>query len=135
MSGRGDRATGAGRLGACPDKPNCVSSRAGPGYRRVAPIGYFGSRAQARAALLATIRCMPRTEILHAEADYVHAVQRSRLFRFVDDLECELPGNERLIHVRSASRSGYYDFGVNRARIDRLRRDLNRRLAEAPADP
>jgi uncharacterized protein (DUF1499 family) len=98
----------------------------------VAPIGYPGSRERALAALLEAIRSLPRTEILHAEAGYVHAVQRSRLLRFADDLECELPDDERLIHVRSASRVGYHDLGVNRVRVERLRRAVNERLARDP---
>ena len=101
----------------------------------MAPIGYFGAREAALQALLDAIRALPRTEVLHAGSDYVHAVQRSQLFGFADDLECELPAGEQLIHVRSASRRGYYDFGVNRARIDRLRRAVNRRLAADPGGP
>lgn len=100
----------------------------------MAPIGYPGTRAQARAALLEVINAFPRSELVRAQPDYVHALQRSRWLGFVDDVEFELPEGERLIHVRSASRSGYYDFGVNRARVERVRRALNGRLARDP-DP
>lgn len=134
--GRPRRRVGGGddggprRLAPCPASPNCVSSHAARARQRVAPIGYPGSRERARAELLAALRALPRTEVVHNEPDYVHATQRSRWLGFADDLEFELPGHERLIHVRSASRTGYYDFGVNRSRVDRLRRELNRRLVQ-----
>ena len=65
----------------------------------------------------------PRTVIVAATEDYVHAACRTRL-GFVDDLECRLCPAEGVIHVRSASRTGIYDFGANRARVEALRRRL-----------
>lgn len=82
-----------------------------------------------QAMLVEILRSWPRTGIVTARADYIHAVQRSRWLGFADDLECHLPADERLVHVRSAARVGWYDFGVNRARVERLRRAANRRLA------
>ena len=66
-----------------------------------------------------------RTVIVTATDDYVHAVCRSRR-GYIDDLECRLCVTEKVIHVRSAARSWHavYDFGVNRARIEKLRREL-----------
>ena len=66
---------------------------------------------------------MPRTAIVTATDDYLHAVCRTRL-GFADDLECRLCSAGGVIHVRSASRLGYYDFGVNRTRVEALRRQL-----------
>ena len=119
------------RLAACPGAPNCVCSQSAEPARTVPAIGYAIERAVARDILLAELRSWPRTAIVERADDYIHATQRSRWFGFVDDLECHLPPDEALIHVRSASRTGYYDFGVNRARVDRLRRAVNRRLARA----
>ncbi len=82
-----------------------------------------------RAILVDVLRSWPRTELVTVEDDYIHVVQRSRWFGFPDDLECHLPNDERLVHVRSAARVGWYDFGVNRARVERLRRAVNQRLA------
>jgi len=93
----------------------------------VEPLRYSGSRSEARARLLAAIRALPRTHIETERADYVHATQRSRVFGFVDDLECHLPEGEDRIDVRSASRIGYYDCGVNRDRIEHLREEFRRR--------
>ena len=115
-------------LAPCPDTPNCVSSGAAQPERRVAPIGYEGTRDEALRALLAALRELPRTEVVRIESDRVRAVQRSRVFGFVDDIEVRLPADEPVIHVRSASRAGYYDFGVNRRRVERLREAFGRHM-------
>jgi uncharacterized protein (DUF1499 family) len=60
--------------------------------------------------------------------DYIHALSKSRIFKFVDDVEFYLPPNESVIHLRSASRVGESDLGVNRRRVEQIRlalRDLN----------
>ncbi len=65
-----------------------------------------------------------RTKILAAQENYIRAEFTSALFRFVDDVEFYFPeeqASETVIHIRSASRVGYYDFGANRKRIERIR--------------
>lgn len=64
---------------------------------------------------------------------YLHAECRSALFGFVDDLELQLRTGDRLVAVRSASRLGYYDFGVNRRRIEHLRAILTQNNILLPA--
>lgn len=110
-----------GRLAPCPDAPHCVSSQASDEDRRVAPILYAGSREQARGRLVKVLREMPRCEVVTAGPDYVHAEFTSPLLRFVDDVEFLLPASAPRIDVRSSSRIGYYDFGANRARVERVR--------------
>jgi uncharacterized protein (DUF1499 family) len=104
-----------GRLAPCKASPNCVSSQATPGDAEhyIAPI--HGSFASARKALAA----MPRTTVVSENAHYLHAECRSRLLRYVDDLELYFDGNA--IQVRSCSRLGRRDFGVNRRRVEALR--------------
>jgi uncharacterized protein (DUF1499 family) len=67
---------------------------------------------------------LPRTKIMDDTAEYLHAECRSRIFRFGDDLELHLRPGEGQIGVRSAARLGYSDFGVNRDRVETLRRTL-----------
>ena len=55
------------------------------------------------------------------------------MFRFVDDLECRLDAENRVIHVRSASRVGYSDLGVNRKRVERLRARFGQEVGEPGA--
>jgi uncharacterized protein (DUF1499 family) len=112
------------RLAPCPRTPNCVSTQAPPGPKHMDPIPYTGTRAAAQERLLRVLRAHPRTHVVREEPGYVHAECRSRIFRFVDDVELEIDepqGAAGLIHFRSASRLGRKDFGVNRARMEQLR--------------
>jgi len=54
----------------------------------------------------------------------VHVTQKSRFFGFIDDLELKLDPQSKTISIRSASRRGYYDLGVNRRRVENLRKQL-----------
>lgn len=109
----------AGQLAPCPGSPNCVSSQAAA-EQRVEPLRYDGDAARARARLLDVLNGMERAHIIQSTDDYLHAEFRSAVFGFVDDVEFYFspPG---IIQVRSASRTGYYDFGVNRERVETLR--------------
>jgi uncharacterized protein (DUF1499 family) len=109
------------RLAPCPQTPNCVSTEAPPGPQRMEPIPYEGSPAQVRERLLEVLRNYPRTRIVRQEPDYIKAECRSRLFRFVDDVEFVFDDGARQIHFRSASRLGYGDRGVNRRRMKEIR--------------
>ena len=110
-----------GRLAACPQSPNCVASQEADPGRQVPPLTYDGPRAAALQRLAQVVEALPRTRIVEKRDDYLHAEARSALFGFVDDLEFYLPAGQQQIEVRSAARSGWYDFGVNRRRIERIR--------------
>lgn len=109
-----------GRLAPCPPSPNCVSSQAADADHRVEPFRYAGSREAAQARLREVIDSVPRARVVTAGDGYLRAEFSSRILRFVDDVEFWFPG-EPVVHVRSASRLGYSDFGVNRARVEDLR--------------
>ena len=70
------------------------------------------------------VTAWPGARVVEEGADYLHVECRSRVFRFVDDLELAREETAGTIHVRSAARIGYADFGVNRRRVERLRRQL-----------
>ena len=106
-----------GSLAPCPDRPNCVSSEAGTDTaKRVEPLPLATWD-----ALPATIAEMGGTITLH-ESDYIAAEFTSATFGFVDDLE--LRRTDEAVQVRSASRVGYSDGGVNKARVAQLRDKL-----------
>lgn len=108
----------------CPDRPNCVCSRAdAPARNRVEPIAVSGDPAAAFAKLREIVAALPRTTVEFATEDRFHAVCRTRL-GFADDLEARLDAQAGVVHVRSASRLGYHDMGVNRKRVEALRRQL-----------
>ena len=111
----------AGRLAPCPGTPNCVCSQAEAAHA-IAPFTYTGSPDEALARLHTLLAGWPRTRIVTATNDYLHAECRSLLFRFVDDVEFVLDRAAKVIHCRSASRAGYWDLGVNRRRLEALRR-------------
>jgi uncharacterized protein (DUF1499 family) len=105
-----------GRLAPCKRTPNCVSSQANPVdlEHYIAPI--HGSMAAAREA----VKAMPRATLVEDRGNYLYAEFRSRLLRYVDDVELYFDG--QVIHVRSCARLGRRDFGVNRSRVEALRR-------------
>jgi len=113
-------------LAPCPNRPNCVSSQAADAEHHVDPFLVRVPAEQAFAALRAAIAAQPRARIVAEDVGYLHAEVTSRLFRFVDDVEALLDSGGARIEVRSASRLGYSDLGVNRARIEALRETLRR---------
>ena len=117
-----------GKLSECPDSPNCVSSQTAKKDHAVDPLSYNGSYSEAKQALLSIISSLPRTKIIADSDRYVHVTFTSRLMRFVDDVEFLFDETNKQIHVRSASRVGYSDMGVNRKRVEDLRKRFNERL-------
>ncbi len=113
-----------GRLPTCPSSPNCVCSDSGGGQDAIAPLALAVPPAQAWPAIQKAVAEIPRCQIVEMKDDYLHAECRSALFRFVDDLEIQLRPGDGIAAVRSASRVGYSDLGVNRKRVESLRAEL-----------
>lgn len=108
-----------GHLRPCPDSPNCLSSES-PGAAQVAPLSYSSTSAVAWQNLRKTIADSEGV-IVDSQPGYLRAVYTSQLMRFADDLEFRLDEAAGLIQMRSASRSGYWDLGVNRRRVEQIR--------------
>ena len=109
------------RLSPCPKSPNCVSSLSKDKSHYVEPLSYKVSPEKAREKLITVINSMKRSEIVTAEMNYIHATFKSGLFRFVDDVEFLFDDQRKVIDLRSASRTGYSDLGVNRKRVEEIR--------------
>lgn len=125
----GDRPTNlgvkAGKLAPCPSSPNCVISQGdADAEHAIAPLTYSGSSAEAMALLVAVVNAMSRTSIVESTDNYLYVEFTSKLMGFVDDVEFYLDPAESVIHVRSASRLGQSDLGVNRQRIEAIRQAL-----------
>ena len=105
-------------LSPCPDKPNCVSSQ--DKSHHIEPFHYTGSQKTAFEQLVSIIREWPRTKIVTQTENYLHAEFKTPWLRFTDDVEFLFYPAQQ-IQVKSASRLGYSDFGVNRKRINALR--------------
>lgn len=114
-------------LRPCPESPNCVSSLSTDSRHRIAPLRFGGDPDKAMAGLAAILRGMPRSTIISQGADLL-TVEFRTFLGFVDDAEFLLVREQGIIHVRSASRTGYWDLGVNRKRIEEIRE----RLGSAP---
>lgn len=109
-----------GQLKPCPDRPNCVNSQASDERHAIQGIKFSGATSEAIKKMSGIIAAEPRTRIVVQTTDYLRAEFTSRFMRFVDDFEC-YADSSGVLQVRSASRLGYRDFGVNRDRIERLR--------------
>jgi len=112
------------RLGDCPHKPNCVSSEAADPGHNVAPLQMQGDPSAAWEGIADIVSRLPRATIVAHTDHYLHAEVKSRLFRFVDDLELLWDPATGRVAIRSASRLGYSDLGVNRRRVADLRREF-----------
>lgn len=116
-------------LRPCPGSPNCVISQGGDHKHTVAPIAYQTSRAEAYTTIRRIISQQKGATIVTEDENYLHAEFRSRIMKFVDDVEFWFPVDQAVIHLRSASRLGYSDLGVNRKRVDRIRALFDKQAA------
>ena len=115
-----------GRLQQCPDKPNCVSSEVvSDAEHYIEPLVYSADQAAQVLPRLKTIIGEMGGSVQLEETDYLAATFTSSLFRFVDDLELRIDAGQKTIHLRSASRVGHGDLGVNRKRVELLKNSFH----------
>ncbi len=109
-----------GKLLGCPPSPNCVSSQSDD-FHQIEPLHYTTDRGTALDKLTAVIKSLPNTEIITTKDDYIYSEFTSAFMGYVDDVEFYAPIDRKTIEVRSASRLGESDLGVNRQRIETIR--------------
>ena len=105
----------------CPKSPNCVLSQVSDAKHKIKPIYYATSVEAAKERLNQVILSISDARIITQNEVYWHVEFTTRWLRFIDDVEFYFPESEALIHLRSASRSGYWDLGVNRKRTKDIR--------------
>ena len=115
------------RLAPCPGKANCVSSDATDDKHRVEPYRLKAAARDAWHGLRDAVAAEKRITLIEFSDSYMHVEVRSAIMRFVDDTEFELRIDEGIIAVRSAARIGSSDVGVNRRRVERIRKALQTR--------
>lgn len=108
-------------LSSCPDSPNCVSSDAQSRDHKIQAYSLAIDTNLAWQAIREAVLKLPRTKIVTDTDGYLHVECRSAVFGFIDDFELHLRPKETVVAVRSASRVGHSDFGVNRKRVEQLR--------------
>lgn len=114
------------KLAPCPASPNCVSSQhddVNDTTHHIAPIR-SSQLEQTWRNLRVYLEKQGRVEIIEASDNYIHAVFTSLLFRFKDDVEFLKSEGDAVIHMRSASRVGHSDLGVNRKRLEGIRKAI-----------
>lgn len=116
----------AKKLPPCQDTPNCVSSQAFDKLHYIKPFQISGEPLAAWKQFREAIKNHDRMVITHETDTSLHAEATSLVLHFVDDIDAFLDAEKGVIHVRSASRIGHSDFGVNRKRIEELRLKLKR---------
>lgn len=109
-----------GHLRPCPETPNCVSSESVAPQSRIEPLRFKGAPQAAWTDLESSTRDLGGT-VVEQRDGFLWATFTSRVFRFVDDVEFRMVAEEGVIHLRSASRVGRSDMGVNRERVEKLR--------------
>jgi len=113
------------KFSPCPQTPNCVSTQSHSAAQRVTPLPYKGSIDAAKKRIKAVILSFPKTKLIHETQNSLHIEFRTTLFKFVDDVEVYIDNQEHVIHFKSSSRLGYWDFGVNRRRIEAIKQKFN----------
>ena len=109
------------KLKPCPESPNCVSTTSDDSDQHLDPLSYTGTESEAQELLISVLKSIPRGEITHQQLGYLIARVRSRVFGFVDELEFLFDDSKKRIEFRSGAEEGYYDFGVNRRRMESIR--------------
>lgn len=105
----------------CPDKPNCVSSKADDEDHFIKPLVYEGEGGAALVRLKSVMSAMPRTTLVNDQGDFLQYEVKTRIMRFTDDVIFLVDEEKGHIDVRSASRVGHSDLGVNRKRVEEIR--------------
>lgn len=111
-------------LAPCPDSPNCINSEQG----MIDPIAFKHRQEHKAWLILQQVITAQGGEITSVQDHYLTAVFTSSVFSFKDDLHARLDQRNKVIHLRSASQTGYYDFGANLNRLKKIRKNVLLRL-------
>lgn len=116
-----DLAVKDGKLKPCPSSPNCVSSFESDAEHGIQPIKYTTNKVEAYLKLLQILKSEERVSVVTKSEDYIRVEFKTFLMRYVDDVEFLFDKNQT-IHFRSASRLGHSDLGLNRKRMERIKK-------------
>jgi uncharacterized protein (DUF1499 family) len=109
-----------GKLAKMPSSPNAVSSQAKNEEKQVAPLSYIEDKSKSKLKIESIIGEYQSAEIITNTENYIHVVFSTSKMRFKDDVEFYFDDENKVVHYRSASRIGYSDMGMNRARYDEV---------------
>ncbi|MEO0014805.1 MAG: hypothetical protein RLZZ535_3194 [Cyanobacteriota bacterium] len=110
-----------GKLATCPGTPNCVNSQSDNAQAKIEPLP-----AVSIAEIKKVVDGMEGATIIEKNENYLYAEFKSKLMGYVDDVEFYLDFDTNGVQVRSASRLGKSDLGVNRKRVEEIRSKLKK---------
>lgn len=115
-----------GKFYPCPEKKVCVSTQADQNDEKhyIEPIKLETSIDEAKNKIKQVIGNMKRTKLIEEKGNYLHFLFTTSLFKFKDDVEFYIDEKENLIHFRSQSRVGGYDWNANRKRMEKFRQNF-----------
>ncbi|MEJ6680568.1 MAG: DUF1499 domain-containing protein [Flavobacteriales bacterium] len=111
------------KLKPCPKSPNCVCTQDDNSRKKVDPICFTGDTEQAAKRLERLISSYAYAKLVRQESNYYHYEFITKLGKFIDDVEFLIDPKAKLIHFRSASRTGYSDLGKNKRRMKKIKKD------------
>lgn len=121
------------QLKECPESLNCVSTQTQQKSKRMDPITFALDPKEVLKVIKSVVESLPRTELQNESAHYLHYTFKSKIFGFTDDVEFVIDPEHKLIHFRSASRTGYSDMGVNKERMIEIGKSIKQALKNRDA--
>jgi uncharacterized protein (DUF1499 family) len=112
------------QLKECPDSPNCVSTLTQQKDKKMDPIPFELDPREIKKVIKDVVEGFPRTNLESESSHYLHYTFKSKIFGFTDDVEFLIDAEKKLIHYRSASRTGYSDMGVNKKRMTEIEKGI-----------
>jgi len=122
-------------LQECPESPNCVSTQTQQESKKMDPIPFELDPDEVRKVIKSVVESLPNTNLQKESDSHLHYIFKSKIFGFIDDVEFLIDAGQKLIHFRSASRTGYSDLGVNKKRMtalqEAIKKEMKRRSASS----
>ncbi|MBS2969131.1 DUF1499 domain-containing protein [Metabacillus sp. KIGAM252] len=109
------------RIHACDkNSKNCVSTFNQEKPQQIRPASYILSEGEAMAIMKDLLTSMDRVSVEEEDTVYIRCIFQTKWLRFKDDVEIWFDSENKKVHIKSSSRMGYSDFGVNRRRAERI---------------
>jgi uncharacterized protein (DUF1499 family) len=121
------------QLKECPESPNCVSTRTQQESKKMDPIPFELDPKEVKKIIKNAVESLPSTELQRESIHYLHYTFKSKIFGFIDDVELLIDAEQKLIHFRSASRTGYSDMGVNKKRMTEIAKAIKQAMKNRAA--
>lgn len=110
-----------GKLKGLPSTPNAVSTQTDDMERRIEPLDFAESLEETREALMKSVESYGNYRLVSQDENYIHVEFKTETMGYKDDVEFYLDRREKIVHVRSSSRIGYSDGGLNKRRYQAIR--------------